>query len=186
MSVAITPKRALTRAEFCSVSTDWPAAMKIITTTRATPKYKPIEASTKIKISFQLQRVRRSSGNCSSCNSCGVGAGGALRTGVVCSGGGLESEPDILTFGLSAIGFNQRRCKQRHEDFVMAGDGDSLRAGAARAAGCRTFYHILHRAIVLDEIEIGCSDGHERRAEIAGHRHGLQENLRQHYRRTPV
>src|ERR1700690_4086596 len=149
------------------VSTDCPAAMKIITTRSATPKYKPIEASTKIKISFQPQSVRRSSGNFRSCNSWGVGPGGALRIGVGCSGGGVESGPDISALGLSAtgrftIGFDQCGCEQGHHDFVMASDGDSFRVRIARAAGRGALHHILHRAIVLDKVEICGGDGHER------------------------
>src|SRR5580704_3502445 len=154
------------------VSTDCPAAMKIITTRSATPKYKPIEASTKIKISFQPQSVRMSSGNFRSSNSRGVGPDGALGIGAGCSGGNVESGPDISGLGLSASGwfairFDECRSEQRHQDLVMASDGDPLRFGAARAASCRALHYILHRTIVLNEIKICGGDGHERSAQIS-------------------
>ena len=77
---------------------------------------------------------------------------------------------------LAADTFDDCGGQERHKNFVMAGDGVASGFVAARCGG-GTADHILQRAIVLEEIEIGGGDRVERSAEIAGDADSFQKNL---------
>ena len=76
----------------------------------------------------------------------------------------------------------KRGGEQRNHDFVMAGDGVAVAAGAR----VRAFDHIDLGPVVLQEIEIDRGEVGERMAEIADHGNSFQENFRQHHRRATL
>src|SRR5207245_9522570 len=82
----------------------------------------------------------------------------------------------------------QGRSHERQQQLVVAGDGKAARhrSFVAAAGSGGTLDHILQRAVVLNKVEVGCRNGTERYPQVAHHRNGLQKNLRQQHRRTPV
>src|SRR6266566_3012601 len=82
----------------------------------------------------------------------------------------------------------QSRRHERQQQLVVAGDGKAARLRSFVAAGGSggTLHYILQRAVVLNKVEVRRRNGTERYAQVAHHRNGLQKNLRQQHRRTPV
>src|SRR4029077_6930524 len=77
---------------------------------------------------------------------------------------------------------------QGQKQFVMAGDGVAARllSFAAMRGSCGAPYYILQRAIVLNKVEVGGSDGPQRNAEIAHYGDGFQKNLGEQDGGAPV
>src|SRR5262247_2958361 len=55
-----------------------------------------------------------------------------------------------------------------------------------RAAGDGTPHDVRHRAVMLDEVEVGGGEILKRMAEVANDGHGFQKDFRQRHRRTDV
>src|SRR5260370_37560151 len=70
----------------------------------------------------------------------------------------------------------------------MAGDGVAVRllSLAATPGSCGTPDYILHRAVVLNKVEVGGGDRAKRKAEIAHNGDSFQENLGEQYSGTPI
>src|ERR1700734_1443581 len=64
----------------------------------------------------------------------------------------------------------------------MAGDGVAVAAGT----GMWAFNNIELRPVVLEKIEVGGGEIRERIAKVADHRHGFQEDFREHDSRAYV
>src|SRR5260370_33525228 len=70
----------------------------------------------------------------------------------------------------------------------MAGDGVAVRllSLAATPGSCGTPDYILHRAVVLNKVEVGGGDRAKRKAEISHNGDSFQENLGEQYSRPPI
>ena len=77
---------------------------------------------------------------------------------------------------------DEGRGEQRDHDFVMAGDGVAVSAGAR----VRTFHDVDLGPVMLEEIEIDRGEVGERMAEVADHGNSFQEYLGQHHGRANI
>src|SRR5712691_9647056 len=82
----------------------------------------------------------------------------------------------------------QRGGDERQEQLVMPGDcvAARFRSAAAAGRGGGTLHYILHRTVVLDKVEIRCSNGAQRDSEISHDGNGFEKYLRQKNGGAPI
>src|SRR5580765_1204935 len=74
---------------------------------------------------------------------------------------------------------SERGGHQRHQQFVVARDGETARTRFAAAAfgDSGTLHYILQRTVVLDKVEVGSGNWLQGHTKIADDAHGFQKNL---------
>ena len=81
-----------------------------------------------------------------------------------------------------ALALDEGGGEQRNHDFVMAGDGVAVSAGARM----RAFDHVDFGPIMLQEIEVDRGEISQRMAEVAHHGNRFQEYFWQHHGRANI
>src|SRR5262249_9522595 len=82
----------------------------------------------------------------------------------------------------------QRPGDERQEQLMVTGDGITTGCRSATTACGRggTLHYILHRAVVLDKVEVRSGNGSKRNTQVADNRNSFKKHFGQQDGRTPV